>query len=99
VSLAITSAGNGSVSGLPVFCCTMPIVRLRQSISPVRIPTMSQARSPVVSASSVIAASRALTALDAHASTTNSSSASSRIGMIAWDRLAPAKFSASTKSE
>ena len=37
-------------------------------------PTMSQARSPVVSASRVIAASRALTAPDAHAATTRSSS-------------------------
>ena len=53
---------SGTVSGLPVFRCTIAIVCPRQSMSASRRPMMSQARSPVVSASRVIAASRALTA-------------------------------------
>ena len=59
---------------------------------------MSQARSPVVSARRVIAASRALTTRDAHACTTSSSSPSSRTGRIRWLRFTPARFTASTKS-
>ena len=77
------SAGNGSVSGLPVFCCTIPIVCPRQSTSPIRSATMSQARNPVDNASKVIAASRALTTPAAQARTTSSSSASSKTGTIA----------------
>jgi hypothetical protein len=46
----------------------------------------------------VIAASRALTTPAAHARTTNSSSSSPKTGIIAWQRLTPARFTASTKS-
>ena len=59
---------------------------------------MSQARSPVVSASRVIAASRALTGPDAHARTTSSWSSSLSTGMIGCDRLTPARFTAATRS-
>jgi hypothetical protein len=65
--LVVTSAGSGKVSGLCVFCWMIPSVCARQSISASRSPMMSQARSPVVSASSVMAASRALTIPEEHA--------------------------------
>ncbi len=59
---------------------------------------MSQARSPVVSASRVIAASRALTGPDAHAATTRSSSPSLSTPMTGWERLTRARFTAATRS-
>ena len=59
---------------------------------------MSQARRPVVNASRVIAASRALTSPDAHAWRTKRSSSSLRTGRIVWDRLTPARLTASTRS-
>jgi hypothetical protein len=87
-----------AASALPVFCCTRPMVCPRQSTSPSRSATMSQARNPVDNASKVIAASRALMTPDAHARTTSSWSASAKTGRIAWDRLMPARFSAVTRS-
>ena len=81
-SLTTNNAVSGTVSGLPVFCCTISAVRLRQSMSRRRRPTMSQARRPVVSASRVMAASRALTAPAAQACTTRRSSSSLRTGRI-----------------
>jgi hypothetical protein len=49
----------GSLLALRVLCCTMPAVRDRQSMSPSRRLTMSHARRRVVTASNVMAASRA----------------------------------------
>lgn len=59
---------------------------------------MSQARRPVVNASSVMDASRAVTVPDAHACTTRRSSSSLSTGKIAWDRFTPARLTASTRS-
>ena len=59
---------------------------------------MSQARSPVVSASSVIAAFLTLTCPAAHARTTLSWSASPSTSMIERDRRTLARFTAATRS-
>ena len=59
---------------------------------------MSQARSPVVTASSVIAAFLALTRPAAHARTTMSASASPSTSMIGRDRRTPARLTAVTRS-
>jgi hypothetical protein len=59
---------------------------------------MSHARSPVVTASRVIPASRAAIAGVAHACTTRRTTSSGSAGRIAWERLTPASPAASTRS-
>ena len=89
---------SGTVTGLCVFCCTIPIVCPRQSMSASRRLTMSHARRPVVNASRVIAASRAAITPDAHARTTRHTSWSDRTGRAGWERRTPASRAASTRS-
>ena len=86
------------VSALWVFCCTMLAVRARQSMSASRRLMMSHARSPVVTASKVMAASRAGIAGVAHACTIRPSASSDSSGRIRWERLMPANPTASTRS-
>src|SRR5690349_11688553 len=69
-----------------------------QSMSANRKLMMSHARSPVVTASRVTAASRAAITSVAHACTTRRSTSSESTGRIAWERLTPASPAASTRS-
>lgn len=81
-SASATAGCSGSASGLPVLDCTTLSVMLSQHMSRVRRLMMSHARRPVVSASSVIAASLPDVSPRQQARATALSSSSVRTPMI-----------------
>ena len=87
------------VKGFPVLLCTMDIVLVAQLTSWTFMPTISQERMPLVSASRVIAASRLQTRPGSrHARTIASWSSSSITGMTLRSRRMSASDSASSRS-
>ena len=88
----------GTVTGLPILRCTNDMERARKSRSETRRAIMSHARMPMVSASSVIAASIGATAPSTHALATSSAWPSVSVSTMRCSRRDLASASASSRS-